>query len=323
MRRFCDVHSAIAQFYITEVDAHRKRTSGAFIHPKWEENIFKEQSRTAWTILSFTVSACLGEARHAYRPCGSFRVANGDESDYRWKAIYEIIYRALAVKPTNDLGSHGYRALLFKVSMPMHLWLKTLEALVYIFGGLLWKEGGFGGERWAEICRAGIGCYKATLGDDLTELTLKTDRLVNLCHNGGIFLNKFECGNIGACPSKLNPDSHIISGVERVNIETVLAWHSNGPENMLRAMAEAPLCRRGPRELCDPNMKIHTEEMERTDEIEKILEGKKVKAKDPSYQRLTEELDNPPSHDDDDESDEGEEDGDDLLEGLGDDPVQV
>lgn len=155
-----DVFCGIVEFYVIEsisVMAHPIPFNHG--HDKWIHDFeeFKDRyvSQFARAFFDYTVSVCLGEARHGW-----------DQSNYviAFLMNYEIDRDTLYNCPHLDPKS-------------------VLETCVRLFFCSDEWENGYGGEAWREIAKGGLMYY--TLPPSVF-----IDHMVDLSHNNGIFYNK-------------------------------------------------------------------------------------------------------------------------------------
>lgn len=64
-----------------------------------------------------------------------------------------------------------------------------------IFGADRWS-GSFGGKKWQQGVELAMKVYKAVCLANRSSIVIWLDTLINHCHNGGLMLNKFNCGGM-------------------------------------------------------------------------------------------------------------------------------
>ena len=168
-----DLPAAVAGFYIQEsVLSMINNMKQGSLYFRLEDDIHalhamhkKYTSQLAGAFFDYISLACFGEARHAINQASFY--------------IHQICYKW----NTNDdqenvkVRTKSYR---HSLKFDPHLFLPTL---VELFETGEWKDNSYGGQKWADIAKAGL------MYNDMPD-TVFIDHAVDLSHNGGSMFNK-------------------------------------------------------------------------------------------------------------------------------------
>lgn len=208
----CDCCRSIAKFYLLELEYAKRRQpvvitkegqkdkvkfteiieTPRFWNDAYENYYTREFSEVAAIILRFTLCAALGEARH------TIHSVSWDESEEKTKEIKKETYDKLRVM----FGSLGWKHIpsernsVYRVYTPERLWWKLFAYTKDIFGVDNWSSA-FGGVAWKQGVELAMKAYKAICLAERANIVIWLDTLINHCHNGGLMLNKFNCGGAG------------------------------------------------------------------------------------------------------------------------------
>jgi hypothetical protein len=194
---YCWLWKAIAEFYQTE-ELKACRRVEYFGNPPFDDYYYDRViADCVELILLFGLSAVVGEARHFSRRAWSLSdLRHIDNADELIKA-QEVARRAFSALKRllgfGEFNSHTTRVEVYRRAIPYNYWPSVIVLCKKVYNGR-WQGGGFGGKSWYKVVEAlqkvmyswALGSYK--------QMVIQTDQLVNLCHNHGLMLNKFNCG---------------------------------------------------------------------------------------------------------------------------------
>lgn len=203
---FCNLHKAIARFYLNEMLRVEKEQQYSGILPySYRKHFHSEVSACSVTLLKFFLSAAVGEARHFKRVCLTKPYLNGYDSIEEPDKYHKLVkcndliigstmaYRRLVrVIGTGILQHKNDRNSVYGYAFPMDIWDFLLENLVELYKGK-WNSS-YGGEKWKIGVVFAKELFNAYLKADFTEMVLAFDRLINHNHNCGLMFDKFDCG---------------------------------------------------------------------------------------------------------------------------------
>ncbi len=226
---FCELHTALARFYMREEEFfHRKMNHYCgFIPERAVECYTQRVFEDAEIVVRFGLAACLGEARHfhhrIYHHSYHYIGKNGPASRAfekarpahiwirREAARYSADIRGI-VRP--DSWGEGGRNSWYKCWLPSSSWLPFLDRLELVFAPVLWgnadEDGNtsYGGFKWQAGVRSLKKVVKALEAESVSGVVIATDSFVNLCHNCGLLLNKFDCGRGLYCTATILNAKH-------------------------------------------------------------------------------------------------------------------
>ena len=202
----CELHKAISEFYFVEEEYWWKRKywydgdCGELKTERYKERLFNIVER----IIPFGFAACIGEARYFYKTECVDSLLGLNDSCYeklyeKAEAAANRILDIIDVSGNSlNVGEMG-REQIYRNAVPFNQWLSVLDDLICIFTPKIWRGHGYGGGRWQEGCKALRDVVIAFVRWESTkDLVIATDTFINLCHNGGLLLNKFDdgCGKV-------------------------------------------------------------------------------------------------------------------------------
>lgn len=194
--RFCDCSKSIARFYLLELEySQRKHRKGGFWNGQHEAYYLKEITRESMDIMRFVISASVGEARHGLYHSTKNCEKNSDAKKISFK-ILEQIFGKLGWEYTPCR-----RNSIYLTYIPERLFWKMLYLNHDLYSIRTWQWD-FGGEPWRKGIALALKAYKAICLGDLPKIVIWIDTLINHYHNGGVLLNKFDCG-IHYCTERL------------------------------------------------------------------------------------------------------------------------
>jgi len=135
------------------------------------------------TGLRFAVAAILGELRHTlgcvYRPVDGWK-------RYRLAAMLSWMFGVLKLSriPSD-------RSCIYQSEFEEHLWLPLLYVAKELFSKFKWASN-MGGFNWGRATKLVIKTYEAVIKFD-SDVIIHYDTLINLVHNTGKLLDKFDC----------------------------------------------------------------------------------------------------------------------------------
>lgn len=236
-RPYCDLKEAIASFYKLELDySMRKRE---FWMGRHEDYYVRQVVEKSLTVLRFTIAAAVGEARHFRTQA---RTYSGLPYDIQRKTRGYVKehnkakqYIALLMGGVGFHNSPASRVIVYRSYVDEANWLRYLTASWHIYNNVRWS-GSFGGKKWAKGCEHAIRLYRALCGGSFSEIAIRFDTLINHFHNGGLLLNKFDCGPTLSLEGLLNRKQK--GDFERIDImlNTIPCdiWKCGGCDHLLR-----------------------------------------------------------------------------------------
>jgi len=204
----CDLAKTICKFYLDEELKAMRMLMYLGNYPYSEERYISSIADSVETILKFSLSAMIGEARHFHNrvPEEHYKVPSRLEERHRLSFEYYGFLSQLLAK----FSQKGYfgglnctsRSTIYSWAIPYNFWLPILYCCEKIFNGL-WggihhtpdTPLGYGGEKWRKATVFAIDLARAWGAMKPKRMVIAADTLINQCHNNGMLLNKFDCGS--------------------------------------------------------------------------------------------------------------------------------
>lgn len=185
---FCLLHGTLVEFYKLELERHQRKLASSVWTDSYDMYYRKKLLNCAMVVMRFTMSALVGEARHAPE-----QVIWGSSKSDRGK---EVRVKKYVLNIMGSLGCTSVpkdRSVVFKCFIAEKKWMRWLFMLRHVFNDVHWGSN-FGGKKWANGCSAAIRLYRSLCMDESSEkITIYLDTLIHTLHNGGFLLNKFDC----------------------------------------------------------------------------------------------------------------------------------
>lgn len=189
---YCWLWKAVAEFYQTEeLQACRKfQYFGSSPFDDWYYD--KVIADCAEIVLMFGLSAVVAEARHfSHRSRRESQMnCRSPENKERQKEAVKAYSRLKKLVQLPEFWSS--RNAVYSLAIPYTYWPSMVVLCKKIFGGL-WRGSGYGGQSWLNVVVALQRLMYAWAKGHYKETVIAMDQLINLCHNNGLMLNKFNC----------------------------------------------------------------------------------------------------------------------------------
>jgi hypothetical protein len=213
---YCWLWKAIAEFYQTEETKACRRVQYWGGSPFDDYYYDKVIADCVELILMFGLSAVMGEVRHfsarSTRPTSLLFTGVDLERQREATKAFNSLKRLLNLA---SFTSHTPRTDVYRRAIPYNYWPSVLVLCKKVYDGVWWS-GGFGGKSWAKVVEALQKLmYSWALGE-YKRMVVQADQLVNLCHNNGLMLNKFNCMSYHVeriLEAKKNGDSFYLSAI--------------------------------------------------------------------------------------------------------------
>jgi hypothetical protein len=203
---FCTLHKTIARFYLREaLMAYRMKNlyPPGFLPLAVSERYAKDVAEDVEYLLRFGLAACLGEVRHFGCECwvrfDSPFFVRAEKIKVCWEVLKERLGGVSGQSVRAFQGSQ--REAVYAAWIPVSFWVSILRFLYRAFNPVFWgkpggSKGDFGGEKWRDAVAELSRLYAAWLRYDVSEMVVHFDTFIDLAHNHGRILDKFDCGGL-------------------------------------------------------------------------------------------------------------------------------